>query len=175
MNKINNDKDDINKIGKILDMNIEKIKNLNIGEIKVDETINLLLEKKVNFEKFRSNIEKSYNELMNKLNHLHKYLNILINNELDNYLKKEEIKTLSKGENNSIFQKVKEILDKTIENVKKVAKENINKDSDEKDKLDQINKIKNITNEAIDKINKLTTFIVEQSYELIRKLNENNI
>jgi hypothetical protein len=175
VNKINNDKDDINKIGKILDMNIEKIKNLNIGEIKVDETINLLLEKKVNFEKYRSNIEKSYNELMNKLNHLYKYLNILINNELDNYLKKEEIKTLSKGDNNSIFQKVKEILDKTIENVKKVAKENINKDSDEKDKLDQINKIKNITNEAIDKINKLTTFIVEQSYELIRKLNENNI
>ena len=175
VNKINNDKDDINKIGKILDMNIEKIKNLNIGEIKVDETINILLEKKVNFEKFRSNIEKSYNELMNKLNHLYKYLNILINNELDNYLKKEEIKTLSKGDNNSIFQKVKEILDKTIENVKKAAKENINKDSDEKDKLDQINKIKNITNEAIDKINKLTTFIVEQSYELIRKLNENNI
>jgi len=173
--KINNDKDDINKIGKILDMNIEKIKNLNISEIKVDEKINLLLEKKVNFEKFRSNIEKSYNELMNKLNHLYKYLNILINNELDNYLKKEEIKTLSKGDNNSIFQKVKEILDKTIENVKKVAKENINKDSDEKDKLDQINKIKNITNEAIDEINKLTTFIVEQSYELIRKLNENNI
>ena len=59
--------------------------------------------------------------------------------------------------------------------MKKVAKENINKDSDEKDKLDQINKIKNITNEAIDEINKLTTFIVEQSYELIRKLNENNI
>ena len=175
VNKINNDKDDINKIGKILDMNIEKIKNLNIGEIKVDETINLLLEKKVNFEKFRSNIEKSYNELMNKLNHLYKYLNILINNELDNYLKKEEIKTLSKGDNNSIFQKVKEILDKTVENVKKVAKENINKDSDEKDKLDQINKIKNITNEAIDEINKLTTFIVEQSYELIRKLNKNNI
>jgi hypothetical protein len=175
VNKINNDKDDINKIGKILDMNIEKIKNLNIGEIKVDETINLLLEKKVNFEKFRRNIEKTYNELMNKLNHLYKYLNILINNELDNYLKIEEIKTLSKGDNNSIFQKVKEILDKTVENVKKIAKENINKDSDEKDKLDQINKIKNITNEAIDEINKLTTFIVEQSYELIRKLNENNI
>jgi hypothetical protein len=41
-------------------MNIEKIKNLNISEIKVDEKINLLLEKKVNFEKFRSNIELFY-------------------------------------------------------------------------------------------------------------------
>ena len=70
---------------------------------------------------------------------------------------------------------MKEILDKTVENVKEVAKENINKDLDEKDKLDQINKIKDITNEAIDEINKLTTFIVQQSYELIRKLNENHI
>ncbi len=43
----------------------------------------------------------------------------------------------------------------------------------ENDKLEQINKIKTITNEAIIEINELTTFIVEQSYDLIRKINEN--
>ena len=175
VNKIDESENDINKVRKDIDMYIEQIKNLNINQINIEEKLNIILEKKVNFVNFRNNIEKSYNELMNKLNLQYKYLNILINNELDRYLKKEEIKTLSKNDNISIFQKVKEILDKTVENVKDVAKENINKDLDEKDKLDQINKIKDITNEAIDEINKLTTFIVQQSYELIRKLNENHI
>ena len=66
------------------------------------------------------------------------------------------------------------ILDKTIENVKNVAKNDIEKGSGEDVKMGQINKIKKITNEAIDEINKLTTLVVEQSYDLIRKINEND-
>ena len=78
------------------------------------------------------------------------------------------------NENNNVFQKIKEILDKTIENVKDYAKDSIKKKNlNENDKLEQINKIKTITNEAIIEINELTTFIVEQSYDLIRKINEN--
>ena len=112
---------------------------------------------------------------MNNLNLQNKYLNILINNDLDKYLKKEEIKSFNKSYNYTIFHKVKEILDKAIENVKNVAKNDIEKDSGEEVKMEQINKIKKITNEAIDEINKLTTLVVEQSYDLIRKINENDL
>ena len=169
------DEDVNNNIGKIIEMNLETIENLKIKDIKIDEKINLLLEKRNIFEKSRLNIEKVFHQLMNNLNLQNKYLNILINKDLDKYLKKEEIKSFNKSDNYTIFHKVKEILDKAIENVKNVAKNDIEKDSGEEVKMEQINKIKKITNEAIDEINKLTTLVVEQSYDLIRKINENDL
>ena len=93
--------------------------------------------------------------------------------QLKNYQIKK-FKSFNKSDNYTIFHKVKEILDKTIENVKNVAKNDIEKGSGEDVKMGQINKIKKITNEAIDEINKLTTLVVEQSYDLIRKINEND-
>ena len=84
----------------------------------------------------------------------------------NNIIKEENINTVP------VFTKVKNVLDTTIEKVKEVAKESINKDSNEENKKEQIKKIKKITNDAIDEINKLTKFIVEQSNDLIEKINK---
>ena len=75
----------------------------------------------------------------------------------------------------SVFKKVKEVLDNTVENVKEVAIETIIKKYDEVKKKEQIDKIKRITNDAIDEINKLTKFVVEQSNALIEKINGNSL
>ena len=84
----------------------------------------------------------------------------------NNIIKEENINTVP------VFTKVKNVLDTTVEKVKEVAKESINKDSNEDNKREQIEKIKKITNDAIDEINKLTKFIVEQSNALIEKINK---
>ena len=156
------DKYDKYKIGKIIDINLEQIKNLKIDEKNIDIEINELINKKENFEKYKVSIENSFKEVMDDLNKQYNNLNRLIQEKY------------YQNENNNVFQKIKEILDKTIENVKDYAKDSIKKKNlNENDKLEQINKIKTITNEAIIEINELTTFIVEQSYDLIRKINEN--
>jgi 8-oxo-dGTP diphosphatase len=156
------DKYDKYKIGKIIDLNLEQIKNLKIDEKNIDIEINELINKKENFEKYKVSIENSFKEVIDDLNKQYNNLNRLIQEKY------------YQNENNNVFQKVKEILDKTIENVKDYAKDSIKKKNlNENDKLEQINKIKTITNEAIIEINELTTFIVEQSYDLIRKINEN--
>ena len=72
----------------------------------------------------------------------------------------------------SVFEKIKKVVYKTVDDVKEVAEENIIKKSNENNKKEQIDKIKKITNDAIDEINKLTNFIVEQTNDLIEKLNE---
>ena len=77
-----------------------------------------------------------------------------------------EKKNEESPKNVSVFEKVKEVLDKTVDNVKGIA-------NDEKDKKEQIEKIKKVTNDAIDEINKLTKYVVEQSNALIEKLNGN--
>ena len=121
-----------------------------------------IINKKENFEKYKVSIENSFKEVMDDLNKQYNNLNRLIQEKY------------YQNENNNVFQKIKEILDKTIENVKDYAKDSIKKKNlNENDKLEQINKIKTITNEAIIEINELTTFIVEQSYDLIRKISEN--
>jgi ADP-ribose pyrophosphatase YjhB (NUDIX family) len=71
----------------------------------------------------------------------------------------------------NVFTKVREILDDTVDKVKGIVKENINKGEDELRKKEEIDKIKRITNESIDEINKLTKFVVEQSNALIEKIN----
>ena len=73
--------------------------------------------------------------------------------------------------NSSIFNKVKEVLDNTVNNIKEVAKENIKKEQRGVSKKEQIEKIKKITNETVDEINKLTKYVVERSYALIEKIN----
>ena len=74
--------------------------------------------------------------------------------------------------NISIFVKVQEILDKTVDNVKKLAKESVaNNTFDEK--RAKIDKIKKITNNAIDEINELIKYFVEQTNALIEKINGN--
>ena len=73
--------------------------------------------------------------------------------------------------NNTVLSKVKQVLDKTVKDVKKVAKENIMSDTNEINKREQIEKIKKITSETIDEINRLTKYIVDQSNILIEKIN----
>ena len=82
------------------------------------------------------------------------------------------ISTENKIEDNTkneiIFKKVKDVLDKTVEDVKEIAKS-----KDEISKIEQIENIKKVTNDAIDQINKLTRYVVDQSNALIEKINEN--
>ena len=89
------------------------------------------------------------------------------------------------NENNtvSVFNKVNEILNKTVEDVKIVAKENIinknDKDNNLKEKENekklQIEKIKKITKETVKEINNLTKLIIEQSNNLIENINNPEI
>ena len=112
----------------------------------------------------------------------------------DNDNNKEELKIsndILKEENNKkndnrpntvpVFNKVNEILNKTVEQVKQVAIEHIKKERDstktedlkekEKEKKEQIEKIKKITKEAVKEINNLTKLVIDQSNALIEKIN----
>jgi len=84
-----------------------------------------------------------------------------------------------------IFDKVNEVLNKTIQKVKDLAKEKIMtqeekevlkkeegiKKDKEKHKKEQIKKIQKITIDAVREINDLTKLVIEQSNSLIEKIN----
>ena len=79
-----------------------------------------------------------------------------------------------------ILNKVNEVLNNTITEVKEIAKDHILKNVEsnkkdkkeiEKEKKDQIEKIKNITRETVKEINRLTKMIIEQSNALIERIN----
>ena len=74
----------------------------------------------------------------------------------------------------SIFVKVQEILDKTVDNVKILAKESVVNNSPD-EKRAKIDKIKKITYNAIDEINELIKYFVEQTNALIEKINGNEL
>ena len=82
-----------------------------------------------------------------------------------------------------VFNEVNKVLNKTVEQVKEVAKECILKGSPKKDdkkeiekeKKAQIEKIQKITKEAVKEINKLTKMVIEQSNALIEKINNPEI
>ena len=84
-----------------------------------------------------------------------------------------------------IFKKVNDVLYKTVQKVKQLAKEkvmtteekeiakkeeNIKKDK-EKRKKEQIEKIQKITRDAVNEINNLTKLVIEQSNSLIERIN----
>ncbi len=139
-------------------------------------------------EKWKIFDEKNYEMLQIKLKkkYLEKKMDEIRNNPNQNTQeeklkseKKPQKKTITistennksnDGDTNTVLKKVQKVLDKTIENVKEVAKENIMNNSNEKNKREQVEKIKKITNEAVDEINRLTKYIVEQSNALIEKL-----
>lgn len=73
-----------------------------------------------------------------------------------------------------VFNKVNEILNHTVEQVKNVAKEHIKKEETEEEKKAQIEQIKKITKEAIKEINNLTKLVIEQSNALIEKISKSN-
>ena len=113
----------------------------------------------------------------------------IANNNKNNLISEAKIKSKSKKKNISIstdeksiensnkisvFVKVQDILDKTVDTVKKVAKESVINSSNN-EKKEKIDKIKKITNDAIDEINKLTKYIVEQTNVLIEKINGNEL
>ena len=100
--------------------------------------------------------------------------NITINNKILIPKKKNLINENGNSNEISVFSKVQEILDKTVEKVQKVAKKNVlNSNFDEK--KEKIEKIKKITNDAIEEINKLTKIVVEQANYLIEKINGNEL
>ena len=84
-----------------------------------------------------------------------------------------------------IFKKVNEVLYKTVQKVKLLAKEKVmtneekeiaKKEEDmmkerEKRKKEQIEKIQKITRDAINEINNLTKLVIEQSNSLIERIN----
>ena len=84
-----------------------------------------------------------------------------------------------------IFDKVNEVLNKTIQKVKDLVKEKIMtqeekevlkkeegiKKDKEKHKKEQIKKIQKITIDAVREINDLTKLVIEQSNSLIEKIN----
>ena len=82
----------------------------------------------------------------------------------------------------SVFGKVNEILNKTVDKVVGIAKEGVfkgnntklKKEEKEKEKKEQIKKIDEVTKEAVKEINNLTQMIITQSYSLIEKLNKSN-
>ena len=82
-----------------------------------------------------------------------------------------------------VFNEVNKVLNKTVEQVKEVAKECIlkgapkkdDKKEIEKEKKAQIEKIQKITKEAVKEINKLTKMVIEQSNDLIEKINNPEI
>ena len=102
---------------------------------------------------------------------------------------KEKNNTITTENNNpiiSVFGKVNNILNKTIDRVVDVAKEGILKSKNknikkedlkiikEKEKKEQIQKVDEIAKEAVKEINNLTHIIISQSYSLIEELNKNN-
>ena len=84
-----------------------------------------------------------------------------------------------------VFIKVNEVLNKTVEKVKLLAKEKVMtkeekdfakkeeeiKKEKEKNKKEQIDKIKKITKDAVKEINDLTKMVIEQSNSLINRIN----
>lgn len=144
-------------------------------------------------EKERANYAKKCHALK-----IVNYLNAQNNDKMKYYPKTEEnqlkIRQNEEKEKNnsgnipiiSVFQKVNEILNKTIDKVVDVAKEGIIQTNNkklkkedekllkEKEKKEQIKKIEGITQEAVKEINNLTQKIIAQSYSLIEELNKNN-
>ena len=94
----------------------------------------------------------------------------ILKSSKESHKKNVTISTENANTTNTVLKKVKEVFDKTVEDVKEVAKENVRKNANEENKREQIENIKKITNEAIDEINKLTKFIVEQANALIEKI-----
>ena len=84
-----------------------------------------------------------------------------------------------------IFEKVNDVLNKTVQKVKQLAKEKVltkeekeieKKEEDmnkekEKRKKEQIEKIQKITRDAVNEINNLTKLVIEQSNSLIERIN----
>ena len=123
------------------------------------------LEKKM--DEIRNNLNQNTEEEKLKSEKKPQKKTITISTENNNKIIKQE---KTNDDTNTVLKKVKNVLDKTIEDVKEVAKENIMNNSNEKNKREQIEKIKKITNESVDEINRLTKYIVEQSNALIEKL-----
>ena len=124
---------------------------------------------------------KNKNNFGNKIEILETNSLNCLNNKLDIKTKKVNFEIISNNINNenninnNIFYKSKEILDKAINNITEISKEKMNKKLNEKERNLLIDNIKIITYEAVDKINKLTNFIVEQSYELMKKISQGEI
>ena len=158
LNEINNQK------WKIFDEKVNKL-----GELKVKlEKIQKKIDDKKKEEQFSKEL-KSIDTNTNKKTQSKYWIEILKASQVK---KNITISTENKIEDNKkkeiIFKKVKDILDKTVEDVKEIAKT-----KDEISKIEQIENIKKVTNDAIDEINKLTKYIVDQSNTLIEKINEN--
>ena len=107
----------------------------------------------------------------------------LLENKNEEYI--NEILKIENPEAIPIFMKVNDVLKKTIEQVKVLAKEKVmtndekelaKKEEDikkekEKYKKEQIDKIKKITKDAVKEINDLTKLVIEQSNSLIERVN----
>ena len=181
---------------KLFEEKVNKIRELKAEKEKIEKKIEEIKKQFQEKEgKLKSNPAYSINSGKNNFPYSHKALNENYKNQV---IYKEKLKaanskkniTICTGnendkindneikENNSntvsVFKKVKEVLDTTIENVKEVAIETITKKNDEDKKKEQIDKIRKITNDAIDEINKLTKFVVEQSNVLIEKISGNS-
>lgn len=91
---------------------------------------------------------------------------LLLSNEIMNKSEGNELNTVPG------FDKVYEILSRTVEQAKNLAKEYI---KEEKGKEEQIEQIKKVTKEAIEEINNLTKLVMEESNALIEKINKNII
>ena len=187
--KLNIIRDKISEINlqkwKVFDEKVNKMRELKLKKENLDKKITEIKDKLEPSEKLKS--EKKVNNIPYKIrsgpNNFPYSGNLKKENlksEEKNKPAKTEKKSISISTENqdnaktvSVFEKVKEVLDKTVEKVKEVAKEDIKKEPTDENKKKEIAKIKKITNDAIDEINKLTKFVIEQSNDLIEKLNGN--
>ena len=130
--------------------------------------------------KFFAELEKAKEKRMKERKALEEQKSLEAKNEL--ILK--DIK-LNMTETIPVFVKVNDVLKKTVEKVKKLARqkvmtkeekeiaqkeENIKKEK-EKSKKEQIEQIKKITKDAVKEINNLTKLVIEQSNSLIERIN----
>ena len=197
-----------------------KSESLIVGKREIEDMINKIskIERKIKSSKLKSVAKakinalkvakKAHNEIINKIPEIKKRIEI-VKNKAISAAKLAALKVGERAKNGSnkdknsqnmpntvsVFQKVNEVLNNTIDKVKNVAKGvitykkekiieekvKLKKEEDKKieekekkekkEKKEQIEKIMKITKDAVNEINNLTKMVIAQSNILIEKIN----
>ena len=154
---------------KIFEEKVKKLRELKVKRVKIEKKIEIV----------KKSIE-SCEEKQGKLSFGEKIKGFFMKREEKPEEKKVEEKveikneTVDMNENKvNVFFKVKDVLNKTVDDFVDSTKNYISKKKTEKNRKEQIEKIKKITDEAINEINKLTQSVIQQSKELILKIERN--
>ena len=184
--KLDNIRQQIDEMNKqkweVFDEKVSKLHQIKKEKENLNKKIDEL---KVKLDPYSNKLKSE--KVINKQNNTPNPVNIITNNNQNNLITEEKIKSKKKNiaistdekinnnsKNISVFVKVNQIIDKTVDNMKVVAKEGIITNSFDC-KKEKIDKIKKITNDAIDEINKLTKYVEEQANALIKIINGNEL